>query len=170
MEFLDVIKARHSTRSYTDEPVRQEDLDYIMAVGGNAPVSNHAYENLHFTLVTSPAKVTAVRERLTEGKNDPTYGATSYIFVSAKKFPEPVAYQDAACAIDHMGLAATEKGLGSVYIWGCIDRNTQADNNINALIEVPADFQVIAALAVGQAASTHPPKTDLVSNVKSNQI
>ena len=37
MNFMDVIKQRYSCRNFTDRPVSAEDIETILAVGGNAP-------------------------------------------------------------------------------------------------------------------------------------
>lgn len=170
MELLNAFKKRYSCRSYLDREVPEEVLDAVMDIGGNAPVGNHRYNTLHFTCVTNKELLEDVRRSATnnDSKQDPMYGCPVVIFVSSSQYPDPFAYQDAACALDHMGLAALEYGLDSVYLYGFIKR--MDDEELIKRFELPEGFHLVAGIGLGYAASEHQPKSKLVSEVSINKI
>jgi nitroreductase len=80
----------------------------------------------------------------------PIYGAPTLIVVSSKKDAgaEKVGIADAACIVENMHLAATDLGLGSVYLWAFL-RAFVEDSNLLTELNLPAGFQPVSGLAVG---------------------
>lgn len=154
MEFQDVLALRQSARSYTEEPVGKEDIANILAAAQRAPVGMHNYKGYILTVITSAAVRGMMKEayaKATEKPNDPSYGAPLFILVSKTKdaIDELVKY-DAACLIENMHLAATELGLGSVYIHGMIVA-IRGEKEWQAEASLPADAVPVCGISVGHS-------------------
>lgn len=169
MEFWDVIQNRYSCRSFTSQAPASSDLEQIMSAGGQAPVGKHRYETLQFTLIQNPDLLNRVRAAIDRQGHDPSYGVPAIIFVSSSLYPDPFAFQDAACAIDHMSLAATALGLGNVYLYGFV-RDMCKNRELLDAFELPGGFHPVAGLGIGYPAKTHTPKTALQSQVNIHRI
>lgn len=157
MNMIETICARKSVRSYTGEPVTEQQLAVILKAANAAPVGMGQYEGVHLTVITSKellARIEAAAAAMF-GKPDihPLYGAPMLILVSAKmppvKMMENVVYSNAAIIVQNMALAATELGIGACHIWGA---TTALSNTPDILRELalPEDFMVCCALTLGQ--------------------
>lgn len=169
MEFWDVIRNRYSCRSFTDQAPASADLEQIMAAGGQAPVGKHRYETLQFTLIQDPDLLRQIRAAIDRQGTDPSYGVPAIIFVSSALYPDPFAFQDAACAIDHMALAATALGLGNVYLYGFVRDMCQNRALLDAF-QLPDGFHPVAGLGIGYARTAHTPKAARQSQVAIRRI
>jgi len=141
MEFKDLLKYRQSTRKFTEQPVSKEDIEKILLAGNAAPVGSNLYKDLHFTVITDRqilhTLAEAARYRLkdketmrkivrsvpgkenVENEFDPFYGSSCVIFVSHRRqdLQPGIEYSNAASTVLAMHLAATDLGLGSVFMW-----------------------------------------------------
>ena len=113
----------------------------ILLAAAAAPVGSRLYKDIHLTVIQdkeilrqlslAAAKRYADREKIKEiiiqkpgaedaGKvYDPFYGAPTVIFVSHRNqtLQPGIEFSNAACVTYSMHLAATELGLGSVFMW-----------------------------------------------------
>lgn len=120
MNFKDLCEARFSVRSYSNAPVAQADIDYIMACVRLAPSACNR-QPWQFLLIGSPA----ARERLQQCYNRPWF-ATAPLYVLCLKDVEhnwvrPADGKahgdiDVAIAAEHLCLAAAERGLGTCWV------------------------------------------------------
>ena len=95
---------------------------------------------------------------------NPFYGAPTVVIVSAKKSEtENIEYSNAACVIENMLLAATDLGIGSVYLWGFIIALNLNDSLLKEL-NIPEGFTPISGIALGY------PKTDLCEKALEQKI
>lgn len=116
MNFLELAKARHSVRSYTDKPVEAEKLHYLLRAAQAAPTA---------------ANLQPVRLMVVQGTDLEKLGLAANLFHAPLAIvvcaDHSVAWKrpfdgkqttdiDASIVTDHMMLAATEQGLGSVWI------------------------------------------------------
>ncbi|NLJ70188.1 MAG: hypothetical protein GX328_01815 [Clostridiaceae bacterium] len=172
MDFLDLVKTRYSCRSYTDQPVADHLIDEILAVGGNAPVGRGAYDSLNFTVVKSESALNRIREYSAKTGNDRTLGAKVIIFVSTNNMKNPISYENVACAVDHMALAASNLGLGNCYFYGFIRDMVQENAPQLDALNLPEGYVPLAALGIGHPDPSHvkSPKTELISKVKINRV
>ncbi|HHT24713.1 MAG TPA: hypothetical protein GXZ76_04220 [Clostridiaceae bacterium] len=172
MDFLDLVKLRHSCRAYTDQPVADHLIDEILAVGGNAPVGRGLYNNLHFTVVQSESALNRIREYSTINGNDRSFGANVLIFVSTNNLENLISYENVACAVDHMALAASNLGLGNCYLYGFIRDMVQENAPQLDALNLPEGYVPLAALAIGYPVQNQvkPPKTELISKVKIQRV
>lgn len=117
MDFVTLAKQRCSIRSYTDQKVEPEKLEKILAAAQAAPSAKNAQPTRLLVLQSEEAlgKV---------AKAARTYNAPLVIIALAdvneawvRPYDQMISDDiDASIVTDHMMLAATEQGLGSVWI------------------------------------------------------
>jgi nitroreductase len=154
MELMKAIAMRKSTRSYKSEQISDEALDTILKAGYAAPVGMGAYKSLHLTVIQNSDlldKITNVtREAFNNPKMNPLYAAPTLIVVSGQPNEKAPAVElaNASCIIENMSLAATDMGLGSVYLLGftyAISKNEELLKELN----LPEGFVLAAGIAIG---------------------
>ncbi|MCL2137177.1 MAG: nitroreductase family protein [Coriobacteriia bacterium] len=122
MNTLEAIKARRSIRNYNSTPVEDEKLKTILEAGAHAP--NGAGVEVFYSVVRNCEVLEEIRS-LARTPNqapdyDPFYGATTVVVLSAEPHPIGCDQANAACAAENMLLAATELGVGSIYLLGFV--------------------------------------------------
>ena len=190
MDYFKLLAYRKSTRQFTGEQISQEDLERILSAANAAPVGSNKYMDVHLTIVRnrgvldklSKAAVKRFEDRETLKKivgdvpsterpksvSDPFYAAPIVIFISHRKqdLQPGIEYANVACIALSMHLAATELGLGSVFMWGSLEAMRvipELDNT--ASLELPVGFEPLLGVAIGHAASE-----PLARDVKSGKI
>lgn len=162
MEFFETLALRKSSRAYTAEKVSPADIDKLVFAANSAPVGGAHYDTIHLTVVQEPGVREALRAACVPdgGNADPFYGAPLVILVSARaRASSPsVEYANAACIVEHVHLAATALGLGSVYIWGCLPA-LRANAAFKATLKIPDGFEPISAVAVGHVEEAPAPRS-----------
>jgi len=151
METMKAIFTRQSVRSYTAEQISNEDLEIVLKAACAAPVGNGKYDEVHLTVLQNKdlmKKITACAAK-SSGNPDmkPFYDAPTVIIVSCLPGRNLV-YANAACLIENMAIAAADRGLGSVYLWGFIDSLCKDTALLNEL-KLPKGFTPISAIALG---------------------
>lgn len=154
MEFRNVMIKRCSTRGFTDQRVSDEDIRKILDAAQTAPLALGDNKTSHLTVVRDPELMEEIRSACMLKKkdgtpHDPLYGATTIIFFSATDVSEDhIEYCNAGCVIENMCLAATDLGLASCYIWGCLKK---LRNNPEALskLNLPEGYEVLSAFICG---------------------
>ncbi len=174
METLQTIELRKSTRSYKEEQVSEDSLEKVLHAGCTAPIGGAQYDKLHITVIQDAAlleKMTSVTAKVFDKPNmKPFYGAPTVILVSAAKRETPnVEYADAACIVENMHLAATDLGLGSVYLWGFLTAVT-TDEELLKEFKLPEGFTPVSALALGYPTEPLTPKTNGKKTIAVNTI
>jgi len=156
MELMKAIEERQSCRAYTGEQITDNALQKILEAANAAPVAMGKYDDVRLTVVQDKELLTkldaAGAKYFRRPDARPTYGAPTVILVLSK-LPEspqnPVPYSNAACFVENMSLAATDLGLGSVYLMGAI-LGAAADPALCKELKVPEGFAPTSALAVGK--------------------
>ncbi len=159
MEMMKTMEMRQSCRAYLQEQICEEDLNVILQAANAAPVGMGRYEDVHLTVIQDAALLNEIDSVAAEFFGDPTkhplYGARTLILVSAVLPEAPrtsLAYCNAGCIVENMALAATDLGLGNVYIFGSVNAlNLHAE--LVAKLNLPEGFVPVSALAVGKAAT-----------------
>lgn len=165
------ILARRSVRSFTEQPVKQSDLEEILQCGAFAPSSNGC-QAWHFTVLTNRDKLDQiagiVRKHLQamQLKNGQTpvpethhfcYHAPAAILIAAPK-AHPYAAMNCAAAIQNMMVAATSLGLGSCWVNQLNLFSEEED--VAAFVKevgVPEGYKVFCVCALGYAAGEPKP-------------
>lgn len=172
-EVLKNIKARRSTRAYTEQQVPAEDLNLILEAATYAPSGMHL-ETWHFTAIQNAEILTKLNEkikgafakssdsRMQERGHSQTYccyyHAPTLIIVSADaaNWLSPF---DCACALENIFLAATSLGISSCWINQL--GQTCDDSEVRAYLTelgVPENYKVYGCAALGYAPVDAPVK------------
>jgi len=120
MDFLDLAKSRFSARSYLNKPIEKENLDYILEAARIAPSAANKQAFCIYLLTDGE-----IRDKINS-----TYGrdwikqapvllvicADENVSCMQKKKKKGHGDIDATIAIDHITLAAAEKGLATCWI------------------------------------------------------
>ncbi len=148
---MDLIEKRRSIRSYKPQKVKEEDLNYVLKAFRKAPSA----KNLQ------PWKLVVVKDRkkindLAIACNNQTFLSEAPILIIACA-RENDAYElmggymnsypvDIGIALEHLILAATERGLGTCWI-GAFKEKLVKD-----LLDIPEDVRVVAITPLGAPA------------------
>lgn len=172
MELMKAIANRQSCRLYTEEQIIESELQTILQAANAAPVAFGYYNEVKLTVIQNSellAKIDAAGSALFGNPNIKIrYNAPTLILVSTKirasvppvfssssagSEDEPMSFQycNAACIIENMVLAATDLGLGNVYLMG-VPAVLAANPELCAELKIPEGFMPASALAIGRAA------------------
>ena len=159
MEFFDALKARRSTRQFTDRSLSADEIMKLVDAAISAPNACNM-QSWHFYVVTD----NAVKAKLAEEKAVAEWATTApVIFVvctAAEKICErfgPIgeelfAIQDTAAAIENILLCAADMGLGGCFM-GAFDRE-----KCREIVGVKEGHKPIAMVPVGEPANILPPR------------
>lgn len=157
MEFFEVLKARRSTRQFTDEGVTGEQIMKLLDAAVAAPNACNM-QSWHFYVVTDAS----VKRRLSETKTVADWATTApVIFVVctaakalAARFGDRgenlFAVQDTAAAIENILLAAADMGLGGCFM-GAFD-----NDKCREIVGVSEEHRIVAMVPVGHPAMMLP--------------
>lgn len=154
MDFKKLCSERYSVRSYTDKPVSEEQLQYILECARLAPSAVNL-QPWKFYVMTSQSD----RERLQQCyKRDWLSQAPLYILCCVRRDEEWVRRDgkrhgdiDIAIAAEHICLAAAELGLGSC--WVC---NFDAVL-CHSLFGLPEEEEALVIIPIGHPAGVLQP-------------
>jgi nitroreductase len=164
---LDNIYSRRSIRSYSDEPVKDEDIKELIKAGFHA-ANGMNLQKLRFSVVTNKAKLreysdtgkeqylsfmkvsgyenAGLEATLTNKDHNIFYNAPAAIFIYAAP-GILTGTEDASLAAGNIMLAAKAKGLGTCWIGLAAglgnDGEFLKDNNI------PKDIKLLAVIILG---------------------
>lgn len=153
MNILELSQQRFSVRKYTDEPVSQADLDYILECVRLAPSAVNR-QPWKFVIVSSEE----AKKKLRSAYNREWFSTAPLYIVCMKNNKEcwtrsyddkPHGDIDVAIAVEHLCLAAAERGLGTC--WVC-NYDTKAMGEL-----LPSDdFEAVAVIPLGHVAEDCP--------------
>ena len=163
MNTLDAIKARHSTRAFTDKQISAEDLDTILFAGGQAAVGGADFKSLKIYAVQDPDLLKAIDEtsaKLRPGSH-PLYGAPTLVVLATKESILPnIEFTNAGCVLQNMLVAATDLGVDSIYLWMPM-YGINNDPEMIKRLGFPEGFTCVGTVALGYAAKEfRKPKAD----------
>lgn len=154
MNFLELTQHRHSCRAYSDQPVEQAKLDYVMECVRLAPSAVNK-QPWRFVIVDDESGRQAL-QRCYDREWFTT--APLYVLAVARHDQEWVRADgkahgniDVAIAVEHLCLAAAEQGLGTC--WVC---NFDAAM-CRELLRLPATDEPVAIVPIGYPASSEVP-------------
>lgn len=174
MEFMKVIAMRKSTRKYKEEQISDESLRTIINAGCAAPVGMGDYDSVHLTVIQNADLLNRIAKTAAKAFGapnvNPLYGAPTLVIVSCKpnaKAPNGE-IANAACLIENMTLAATNLGIGSVYLWSILFA-FKADEELLKELELAEGFFPISSIALGHSTEQLTEK-ELKQTLKTNII
>ncbi|MEI3507933.1 MAG: nitroreductase family protein [Bacilli bacterium] len=172
METMEAINKRTSVRFFKETQITEEELNTILHAGKRAPIGMKKYGEMHITVIQNKEVLEkldkAIQEYTGQSKRRIFHGAPTGILVSGK--PTDYAYMEydnGACIIENMILAATDLGLGNVYMKSIIPFLNDNPEHIKEL-GIPEDFIPLAGLAVGypiEEMQREPKEHDIEVNI-----
>lgn len=176
MEYGDLLKYRKSTRKFTERQITEKELSEILVAAKCAPVGSNLYKDIYLTVVQNREilnKLSQAAAKRFENKAivkkiageykpeqaekayDPFYGAPTVIFVSHRNqtIQPGIEFSNVACVTYSMHLAATDLGLGSVFMWFALESMREIPELDNSyLLNLPDDFAPLIGIAIGYPA------------------
>ncbi len=155
---LDVIHARKSVRSFTEERVSKQDLETILKAAMAAPTAMNR-QPWAFVAVSDPQDLRALARALPG--NRPLGQAAAAVVVCALPAHAAggkveYAVLDAALAAQNLLLAVEALGLGAVWTAAYPDPERQAA--VRTALSIPADVIPLNVIPIGHPAGPHQPK------------
>lgn len=157
MTFLDLCKSRYSTRKFSDKPIEQEKLNYILEAGRIAPTGRN-YQPQKVYVIKSPEAIAKVREAAAPmAYNAPMMLVVGYDKnISAKATPWGEDYDlgesDAVIVATSMMYAAEDVGIGTLWARGFNTRN------VAKALNLPDNIEIVCLLDLGYSISEPAPK------------
>lgn len=153
MEFMDVISKRRSIRKYKSDPVSREDIDYILETARLAPSWANS-QCWKFIVVTDQN----IKDELAKAGN--SWIAKAPVIITACADPtrpgtkgdQPYYMLDIGIAMEHLILAAADKGLGTCWI-GAFDESLA-----KKALGVPDNMRIVASTPLGYPDETSNPR------------
>lgn len=160
MELKAALNSRRSIRSYTGEPISEEQRAQILRAANAAPVGLGKYEGVHLTVVKNRELLKKI-EKNTEALFQVSgrsflYNAPELVIVSTQG-SDNVSCSNAAIIVHNMALQAVECGVGACCIWGCIIA-LQGNRELIAELGLPEGFVPSCALALGATDERYAPR------------
>ena len=118
MNTLDAIKARHSTRGFSDKQIPDADLEKILFAGGQAAVGGADFKSLKLYAVQDPELLKTIDESSAKMRpgSHPLYGAPTLVVLASKEsILKNIEFTNAGCVIQNMMVAAADLGIDSRY-------------------------------------------------------
>lgn len=152
---MDILLERKSVRKYTNEEVKEEDLNYILKAAMSAPTARNTrcYSFIVIKDKEMHKKIAAVHPAaqmilkaplavLVVGDANLAYG--NYL------------PQDCAASTENMLLAATAKGYGSV--WCGVYENKERQEALEKLFNLPQNIKAFSLVVIGRPDDNAPAK------------
>ena len=152
---MDILLDRKSVRKYTDEKVKDEDLDYILRCAMSAPTARN----------TRCFSFIVIKDKETHKKIAAIHPAAQMILQAplavlivgdADKVYKNYMPQDLGAATQNMLLAATAKGYGSV--WCGVYANEERQAAVEKLFNLPPNIKAFSIVVIGKSADNSPAK------------
>jgi nitroreductase len=158
VEFFEVIKKRRSVRSYTDDPVTEDELSSILRAVNAAPSAGNlqAFE----VVVVRNAKRKAALAKAALGQNFISQAPLCLVFFahprrSAGEYGDRgrglYCVQDATIAACHAHLACVALGLASVWV------GAFSDDGVRSAVAASNDLDPVCILPIGRPAEAPAP-------------
>jgi len=173
-EVLNNIWTRHSTRSYTDRQISEENLMTLVEAARRAPSGMHM-EEWHFTAIQNAEVLKQLNDlvklafansplpqRRERAKSDTYccyYHAPSMIVVAGRADSDLTPF-DCACALENIFLAAHSLGISSCWInqpgQACDDERMK--EFMISTLGIPEGYRIFGCAALGYAPEGTPVK------------
>lgn len=165
MEFMNVIKDRQSCRAFTGETITENELNQIIQAANSAPVAMGEYADMQLSVIQNKellAKLEAnAYSAMPAISEHPMYGASTVIAISCKKGNDSYAWTSASCIAENMLLAATDLGLGSIYLMA-VPVTAQSNPELCKELKIDDDFAPYVMVGVGKPQNA-PEKRELTT-------
>ena len=161
MDFFDTLYRRKTVRSYTGEPITNEQLAEILKAAQASPIGLRRYDTLHMTVITNKAFLDAWEQKVfAQTGRMLFYGAPTLVLVSSVVGDAPfdnVNYSNAAIMAQNMALAACELGVGACHIWGAV-RVLCESPELLAQLAIPDGMRPVCSVVLGVTEEQYVPR------------
>jgi nitroreductase len=145
--------ARRSIRRYTSQPVSDEQVRRLLEAAMAAPSASNQ-QPWHFVVVTG-------RDTLNRLADEHPYGKMLYeapLCIAVCGEPENDYWvQDCSAATENILLAATEMGLGSV--WLGVHPQSDREHKVRDVLGLPPHYSPLCLIPIGHPAEEKEPRT-----------
>lgn len=161
-EVIQTILRRAGVKSYSNQAVENEKLEWILRCGESAPNAMNQ-QTWKITALTDAKKISELDEKVLvaykkyKGFSAPEnyhafHGAPVLIIVSALSSNE-YRFEDCACANENMAIAAVSMGLASRYLnWPACYFNSIEGAADKAALNIPESYETVCFLSLGYPA------------------
>ena len=147
MDFFEQLcQKRRSIRKYTDRPVEQEKIDYLLRCALMSPSAKRTCP-WEFIVVRDEAKLRPLAGCRTYGSQMFDTATAAIIIALDPTLCDNTWMADGAIAAEHILLAAAEQGLGAC--WCHVYEREGAPELVKSLFEIPEPYIVLCAIALG---------------------
>ncbi len=158
MDLISLIKARRSVRLYSEEPIKDEELEILLEAARWAPTGANL-QPWHFIVVRdeNTRKEISKYAKFFFFKSSHVGNAPCIIVLCYEKEKSRFGIYDVTLAGGNILLAAESIGLGTCWI-GAFD-----EKKIKELLQIPENVSVVALITVGRPKEkpTAPPRIEL---------
>lgn len=156
---IDLILKRRSVRDFSDKPIEEEKIKWIVECGINAPNARNK-QNWHFTVITNPETIEKINRLTVEGmdrlglKHESDFHAFYHapLIVVMSSVIEGFSEMNCGCALENMAIAAKSLGLDSCVIGSTRIMYHQANAvDINRFLKIPEGYDHDAVICFGYA-------------------
>lgn len=152
---LSTLFSRRSVRSYTGEPVSEDDVTALLEAGMAAPSASNR-KPWHFVAVTERAKLDQLATIHPYGKMLSTAGLC--IGVCGDRDASPDFWvQDCSAATENILVAAATLGLGAVWIG--VHPREERERELKQFLGIPENVGLLCLIAVGHPSERPPART-----------
>lgn len=174
METMMAIARRKSVRAFKDEQLPKEILNTILSAGCAAPVGRAAYDSLHLSVIQDKEVLTTISKAVAGmmGSNaDPLFNAPTLVLISAanEQLFQNIEHTNTGCIAENMMLAATDQGVGSVFLLGAAVA-VAANAELNQAVKIPADFRPVGSVALGYPVQADDSEKELEVRIKVDYV
>ena len=158
MNTLEAIKARHSTRGFSDRQIGNADLEAILFAGGQAAVGGADFKSLKLIVIQDAELLKAIDEASAKRRpgSHPLYGAPTLVVLASKESILPgIEFTNAGCIIQNMMVAAADLGVDSIYLWMSM-YGINGEPELAKKLGFPEGFTCVGTMALGYAAKEFP--------------
>lgn len=151
MSLTDLFLKRRSTRKFTDEPVRKDELEKILESALLAPTSMNR-KPCNFMVVENKDTLKQLSQSKDHGA-ELIAGADKAIVVISDTFVADTWCEDSSIALTYMHLMATEIGLGSCWVQIHLRTKDGADSEeiVRDILMLDPQYRIVGILAVGHS-------------------
>ncbi len=140
---MEVVRKRKSVRRYRPDPVPEEDVAYVLEAARLAP-SWANKQCWRYVVVTDPELRKKISLRDATAAAPVIVVACADPSLSGDRNGKPYYMLDVGIGMEHLVLAATERGLGTCWLGGQFDEAT-----VKAALGVPEGWRVVAMTPLG---------------------
>jgi nitroreductase len=198
MDYLELLRHRVSIRKFLGDQITEDELSAILSAANGAPIGSNMHRDIHLTVVQNreildklaqaAVKRSENKKRMREiagdtvlagdnekpaGSVNPFYGAPTVIFVSHRNqtIQPGIEYCNVACVVLSMHLAATELGLGSVFMWHALESMRELPELDNSyLLNLPEGFSPLLGIAIGRPLKPPVARALRIDKIKTDYI